>query len=736
MKFLENIQNEKLFIIVSGSLGQSILPLVHNINQLISIYIFCCDQSKHEHWVTKWPKIKGVYTNIVPVCQELKKVIEQCDRDLIPISIVSTNESISTTELNQLDQSFMYTQILKEILFDIDFDKKSIKEFTNYCRKQFINNEKELKIIEQLEKKYSKFEPIWWYTNECFLHRMLNRALRMMEVDIIIQMGFFIRDLHCHIEYLYNKQYKNCSQEPFIVYRGQGLSEQGFNKLRKTKGGLISFNNFLSSSKKSNIGLLYAHRAVKDSGLIGIVFKMFIDPSISSTPFALLNDVSFFKGSEQEILFSMHTIFRIGDINQMKVNDDRLWEVELTLTNDSDQQLNELTQRMREEAQGSKGWFRVGQLLIKLGEYYKAGELYNILLKQTSNKLELSYIYHQLGWIKVNLGNYQEAICFFEKSLIIGTKIHPSYHPDLATCYDNIGLVYDYMGEYIKSLVAHQKALEIYRVTLPSNHPDLATVLNNIGLVYNKLKEYQKALLSHEEALKIYQQTLPSNHSSLAVSYNNIGLVHHNMNDYTKALWFYDKTFEIYRNTLPANHPDLAISLRNTGKALEKMCEYSKALSFYGKALAILQKNFQSDHPHLATCYSSIASVYYNMEQFSDALTYYEKALVIHHKASPPHYRALITLYESIGDACDRTKDYSKALSSYQKALEIGQTIFLVDHNLLASLNYKITKIYHVMDCYSKKFPYVENTGQDALLSNYSDLQTYLNEPEIGNTIF
>jgi hypothetical protein len=41
----------------------------------------------------------------------------------------------------------MYTQILKEILFD----KKSIKDFIIYYRNQFANNEKELNIINEFE---------------------------------------------------------------------------------------------------------------------------------------------------------------------------------------------------------------------------------------------------------------------------------------------------------------------------------------------------------------------------------------------------------------------------------------------------------------------------------------------------------------------------------------------------------------------------------------------------------
>ena len=41
---------------------------------------------------------------------------------------------------------------------------------------------------------------------------------------------------------------------------------------------------------------------------------MTIDPAQSTTPFASIIDVSYFRGQEDEVLFSMHTVFRIGTI--------------------------------------------------------------------------------------------------------------------------------------------------------------------------------------------------------------------------------------------------------------------------------------------------------------------------------------------------------------------------------------------------------------------------------------
>jgi hypothetical protein len=91
---------------------------------------------------------------------------------------------------------------------------------------------------------------------------------------------------------------------------------------------------------------------------------MTIDPSVSSAPFASIQNVSFFQ-TEEEILFSMHTVFRIGEINKMD-NNDSLYQVDLKLTADDDQELRTLTERIRKEVVGSTGWKRLGQLLLKL----------------------------------------------------------------------------------------------------------------------------------------------------------------------------------------------------------------------------------------------------------------------------------------------------------------------------------------------------------------------------------
>jgi tetratricopeptide (TPR) repeat protein len=709
IQFLETIDNEKVCMIISGSLGQYIVPRVHNMSQVDSIFIFCGNKRYHEQWAKEWSKIKGVFTQIAPICEALKQVAQQCEQNAISISFIATSVGNSKKNLDQLGPSFMYTQILKEILLTIKFEPKHFTEFIDYCRGVLAENSAELKNVDKLRRKYRNETPIWWYTYECFLYPMLNRAVRLMDVDIIMKLGFFIGDLHRHIEELHKEQFGGQQTgKNFAVYRGQGMSKTEFEQINKTKDGFISFNNFLSTTKDSEVSLDFAHHSVSNPDLVGILFVMTIDPSKTTTPFASINDVRYIKEKEDEVLFSMHTVFRICEIKPIGEND-RLFQVDLTLTSDNDKDLLVLTDRIREETlPDSEEWYRLGLVLLKMGQYDKGEEVYQILLEQTSEESEKVDIYDELGRANDNLGKYKEAITFYEKSLEIDKKSLPPDHPDLAMSYGNIGNMHSKMGEYSKALSSHEKAIAIRQQSLPPNHPDLAKSYNNIGNVYGNMGEYSKALSSHEKALAIRQQSLPPNHPDLADSYNNIGNVYSNMGEYSKALSYYEKALEIDKKTLPRNHPDLATSYNNIGNVYSNMGEYSKALSYYEKALEIQQQSLPPIHPDLADSYNNIGNVCYNMDEYSKALSYYEKALEIRQQSLPPNHPDLADSYNNIGLVYFNIDDYSKALSSHEKAFEIRQQSLPPNHPDLADSYNNIGNVYDTMDEYSKALPYYE----------------------------
>ncbi|CAF1285705.1 unnamed protein product [Rotaria sordida] len=440
-----------------------------------------------------------------------------CDRGMISISF------------NHIDPLFMYTQLLKETLLEIeDDDVKSIKELVEYCR---LHSDVSEKTLEKIEQEYRDHTPIWWYTGPYFIYSMLNRGLQQMDVDIILKMGFFIRHLHQHITDLHCEQQNSKAAMPsnFQVFRGQGLSMEAFEKMKKTKGGLMSFNNFLSTSCSHENSLqIFARSAAFDADSVGILFVMNIDTAIctaSSTPFVSVKNVGFYHDEDEEILFSTHTIFRIDRIARIEdTHTDRLWQVNLTLAGNQDDDFNKLTAHLRKELDVvGTGWSRLGQILIKLGEPAKAEHLYQLLLEKASSDRYKAQYNGQLGSVYQSIGEYLKAITFYERATDIDKKMSPPSQLSLADSYNNIGLVYDNMGGYWKALSSYEQSLEIRKIALPPNHPDLASSYNNIGSAYYSMGKYSKALSSYERSFEIKKIALPPNHPDLAACYNNIG---------------------------------------------------------------------------------------------------------------------------------------------------------------------------------------------------------------------
>jgi hypothetical protein len=527
IKFLNQINDERTCVIISGSLGQRTVPRIHDLSHIESIFIFCGNKSIHEVWSKEWPKIKGVFTEITPICESLKQTVQQCVQNSISFSFAATDGGASIKTFEEIYPLFISTQVLKEIILTMKFEDKDIKKFTDYCHIVLADNKAELKNLDILERKYHETTPIWWHTYECFLYPMLNRGLRSIDVNIITKMGFFIQDLHRQIEELHKEQFNGSDTDNcFTVFHGQGVPKPVFEKMTKTKSGLISFNSLLCASKDRRISCDFAHRAIVNPDLIGIFFVMTINPSKSTTPFAFINNVTNFEGKD-EVLFSIHTVFRIREIESMGENN-RLFQINLTLTSDTDEDLRAITDFIHEETfPNSKGWDRFGQLLIKMNRLDKAQQIYEIMLEETINENEKANIYYQFGRIKENQTAYKEAITFYEKSI------------------------------------------EIYQTTLPLNNPDLAASYEGIGSVYGKMGEPSKSGQFYEKALEIWQKSLPANHTNFAACYEKVSLAYFKMGDYSKILPFYERAVDMGQNSLPSNNPLLEKLLKNL-EALKK----------------------------------------------------------------------------------------------------------------------------------------------------------------------
>ncbi|CAF5088812.1 unnamed protein product, partial [Rotaria sp. Silwood1] len=70
-------------MVVSGRLGQAIVPSIHKIRQIISIYVYCIDKERNKQWAVNFPKVKAAVVQLDELVSRIKddykiqKIVEE-----------------------------------------------------------------------------------------------------------------------------------------------------------------------------------------------------------------------------------------------------------------------------------------------------------------------------------------------------------------------------------------------------------------------------------------------------------------------------------------------------------------------------------------------------------------------------------------------------------------------------------------------------------------------------------
>jgi tetratricopeptide (TPR) repeat protein len=394
------------------------------------------------------------------------------------------------------------------------------------------------------------------------------------------------------------------------------MLKEEFEKLKQSGGGLLSFNNFLSTTKDRTLAYGYAFAAIGGSDVIGVLFQMAIDPKIKSSPFASLDNISYFQGnqSEHEILFSMCTIFRIGEIKQLVTG---IWQVDLQLTNeDDDPQLSQLIQYIRNQVGQLPGLLRLGHLMYYMGEWDQAEAFFATLAGIYSHQKDIvAKMHSNVGQILAVKGDLNGALLHEQCALRITQTLPISKQRKLHVIYNNIGDICMRQAE-AQSFKINRKAQEILYILMQAlqhfqtalslaledskvNLQSISVYHNNIGGALKLLLRYDEALDSFNRCLQIELNILPPTHFSLATTYNNIASVSFHLGDYDKALLNYHQCLAIQRRSLPSKHPLISDTCCNIAMAYDAKFEYIEATKYAKEAVDIGSHCFSSSDTKL-----------------------------------------------------------------------------------------------------------------------------------------
>jgi len=222
-QYIQSVSSQdRLVLIVSGELSQQLLPRIHHLPQIYSIYIYFTNEELYQPLKQQYSKVKGVYTQCDKLITQIQGDRMRRMRDSMdePLSMSIHNANINDRQsTSDLDGRFVHSQLLIDCLLRMQSTTTDINEFISLCLNENHENEEILKIIKEFQETYSSDLSIWWYTRDTFLYDLLNKSLRVQDIDSLFGLRFIIRDIE---QQLRQNQYSSAVR----LYRGQLIAKE------------------------------------------------------------------------------------------------------------------------------------------------------------------------------------------------------------------------------------------------------------------------------------------------------------------------------------------------------------------------------------------------------------------------------------------------------------------------------------------------------------------------------
>ncbi|CAF4052276.1 unnamed protein product [Rotaria sp. Silwood1] len=554
--YIQSVKREKIFFIVSGTLGKQVLPEIHDLSQVAFVYIFCENRLAHKKWSRQYSKIHGIFIEEVSLLAKINDDVMAYMKNVTPMSIFDVRKQKSVKQLNKENVNFVWTQILLENLIRMprtDIDKS---DMLGECRNYYKYNPKEIEKINEFEQDYDSEFAIWWYTRDCFAFRLLNKALRIEDIDMLYKLRFFITDVYNKLSELHNEFIQKSREHSsnLIVYRGQSIATDEFRTIQTNVGNIMSINTFLSTTTDKDVAIMYAGNGSERPALESLIFEINVDMAIEeSKPFANIQHMSYFH-DENEVLFSLGASFRIMSVDKLTENQNVNY-VKLELCTQQTQQTQKLREEIIETLGEDYSLSTFADVLNEMGYYNKAEVYYKMELERvilTNDNEARSDLEIILGELARNRGDLLASFDYFNGVL---ARTSPTDYILLEKIHQHLGHTWHNKGDYEQALAEYQKALDIAEQHLSTDTVTHADTQIYIGRVHRTLTHYQEAIDFYMKAIDILKLSVSEDSSEYIFVYYELGVLYLHVHDKGEALRHFIHALDIQLSHYPPNHP-------------------------------------------------------------------------------------------------------------------------------------------------------------------------------------
>ncbi|CAF3102904.1 unnamed protein product [Rotaria socialis] len=672
--YIRTIRNEKIFLITGGLVTEEVLSEIHPLLMVHAIFIFPLNPSEQTFLLNDYPKVIGIFTELASLIESVQTTIHLASKHMIAFSLFDQQEQKTTRDLSKNSASFLWNQLLVDALKQMPQTEDAKRDMLDRCSDYYRTNRVELKRIELFHNSYTSDRAIEWYTRDSFVYRLLNKALRTEDIDLLYLFRFYIIDLCSQLEQ--ESKRKTVHTEIYALYRGQQIPTEELNKLIANVGVLVSVNGFFSTTRDSTIAKGFVAGASNTDEMKTVLFEIKANSSLEKIVFADVDKYSHI-GGEQEVLFSLGSVFKIDTVQWD--SHQQVWKIEMTATDDGSKNVEEYINSIRQEIDDISPTILFGALLVnEMGQIDKAEKYFDMLLRTLpKDHRDIADIYDQIANIFVEKRNLNMALenylCAYEirRSRFDSNDIH------IANSLHNLGYVHKQRGEYDQAMSCYKQVLAIDEKHYPNDHANKAHTMICIGMLYDVNGEYNFALDYMMKAYEMYQTLFPIEHPYISSSLWNIGGVYEHKSDYDRAMQFYHSGFEMDERILANDHPDFKKNLNRIAQLYIKKCDYASGLSYFQQKLTHQKDLLGKNHPRVAYTLMKIGDM---MEDSNGRINYYRQALTILEICATPDYPARIICLQMINTIELKNGLIEEGIKNFLKILSIQQQTLTKNH--------------------------------------------------------
>jgi tetratricopeptide (TPR) repeat protein len=319
-------------------------------------------------------------------------------------------------------------------------------------------------------------------------------------------------------------------------------------------------------------------------------------------------------------------------------------------------------------------YFNVAQTFVRLEKYEQAACWFKlaVICSNFTNMTPtlatmLLRTYHNLGYCCYRLGQADEAVLCFEKTLALAPDSNlPMLYS--ATVHNCLAVMYfhDPAISNEQAIGFFHTSLSEYKQVCGEESQEYATVLNNLGRAIYATGNFAEALTVYESALAIRRKVLPSDAVDVAATICSAGQTSHRLGAFEGAVRYYKEFLALTENG-KYNNSDIAIITKNLAEIVHRQGDLQQAKQRYECALTAARKGFGDFHPEVASILNRLGNWYYESEQLESALKCYSEGLQIEQMTLPSISSRIIVTMTNIAQIHFKLENYAAALIKYNQ---------------------------------------------------------------------